>query len=216
MQRWVVLSIVGLLVFSSFGFVFAQEVKSLQVSSETCSACSSCRDFDIDKALSETNAKIENLTRLINQKEAELHKLYAELNKTKSVETLEKIVKLEDEIQLLKSEREFYERQKIIGRILNRYSGKNLYTIYDSKGIMDNYTHEVQKLSPMMNKTIETPNELAELYWNLAQDTFNEIMALETNLQTIFKKINDKQDLSGRIFRLFNEKRKLWNKFTNI
>ncbi|MDK2853908.1 MAG: hypothetical protein PWQ92_802 [Thermococcaceae archaeon] len=115
MQRWVVLFVVGVLFLSSFAFAGQfQGVGDSQVlvSSGTCSACSSCQGFDVDKALREINLKIENLTRLINQKEAELHKLYAELNKTKSVETLEKIVKLEDEIQLLKSEKAFYERRK--------------------------------------------------------------------------------------------------------
>jgi len=215
MRRWVVLFMVGVLFLSNFGFAGQfQEVKDSQVpvNSGTCGACSSCQDFDVGKALVEVNLKIENLTRIINQKEAELQKLYAEFNRTKSIKTLEKIVKLEDDIQLLKSEREFYKRQKIIGRILNRYSGKNLYTIYDSRVIIDNYTKEVQKLLPMMNKTIETPSELAELYWNLAQDTFNEIMTLETNLQIIFKKLNKKQDLSVYIPPFLKEKRKLWNK----
>jgi len=121
MRRWVVLFL------TNFGFAGQfQEVKDSQVpvSSGTCGACSSCQDFDVGKALVEVNLKIENLTRIINQKEAELQKLYAEFNRTKSIKTLEKIVKLEDDIQLLKSEREFYKRQKIIGRILNRYSGK--------------------------------------------------------------------------------------------
>ena len=116
MQRWVVLGVVVLLVFSSFGFVFAQEsfqeVKDLQVKAEKCESCS-CQDFNIDKALSEVNEKIENLAKVINQKEVELRKLYAELNRAKSVETLERIVKLEDGVQLLKSEREFTKDAKM-------------------------------------------------------------------------------------------------------
>lgn len=78
MRKWVFWALLGLLVFGNFGFVFAeqfQEVRGLQVRTEKCESCS-CQDFDVDKALSEVNARIENLTKVINQKEAELQGLY--------------------------------------------------------------------------------------------------------------------------------------------
>ena len=85
MRKWVILGIVALLVFSSFGFVLAQgdfqEVKDLQVRIEKCESCS-CQDFNTDKALSEVNARIENLTKVINQKESELQVLYQEVQTT--------------------------------------------------------------------------------------------------------------------------------------
>ena len=77
MRRWIVLFVVGLLFLSSFGFAGQAEDSQAPVSSGTCDTCSSCQDFDVDKALSEVNARIENLTKVINQKEAELRKLYA-------------------------------------------------------------------------------------------------------------------------------------------
>ncbi|NJE13675.1 hypothetical protein [Thermococcus sp. LS2] len=130
MQRWVVLGIIGLLVFSSFGFVFAQEsfqeVKSLQVRTEKCESCF-CQDFDVDKALGDVNARIENLTKVINQKEAELQKLYAELNKTKSIETLEKIVKLEREVQGLKIFLATYQADKEKLIFFKKYTRKTPY-----------------------------------------------------------------------------------------
>ena len=134
MRRIVASLLLSLLVLSSFGFVLAGDVwkeSNLQVSagSKTCNTCSSCQDFDVDKALSEVNLRIENLTRVINQKEAELQKLYAELSKSKSVETLEKIVKLEDEVQLLKSELEAYKRQKLSLEFVKKYTRKTSYGV---------------------------------------------------------------------------------------
>ncbi len=130
MQKWVVLGILVLLVFSSFGFVFAQEnfkeVKNLQIQTGKCESCS-CQDFDVDKALSEVNAKIENLTKVINQKEVELQKLYAELNRTKSVEILEKIVKLEREVQGLKIFLATYQADKEKLIFFKKYTRKTPY-----------------------------------------------------------------------------------------
>jgi len=132
MRRKTLLSlfVVGVLFLSNFVFAGQfQEVKDSQVpvSSKACDTCSSCQNFDVDRALSEVNAKIENLTKVINQKEAELKKLYAELNGTKSIETLEKIIKLEDEVQGLKSEREAYKRQKLSLELTKKYTRKTPY-----------------------------------------------------------------------------------------
>ncbi len=158
------------------------------------------------------NAKIENLTEVINQKEAELQKLYAELNRTKSVETLEKIVKLEDEVQLLRSELEFYKRQKTVKEILKRYQ-RNLYTTYDTKAIVNNYTTDIQRLLPAnrINRKIKTSSDIAGLYWYLAEDTFNKIMDLEYELQTTFEKIKNNQASINNALQIIKEKRKLWN-----
>jgi len=75
------------------------------------------------------NAKIENLTKAINQKEAELQKLYAELDRTKSVETLEKIVKLEREVQGLRILLATY--QADMGRLnfIKNYTRKTAYGV---------------------------------------------------------------------------------------
>jgi hypothetical protein len=132
MQRLVASLLLSLLVLSSFGFVFAGDVwekSNIQPSASpgTCNTCNSCQDFDIDKALSEVNAKIENLTRVINQKEAELQGLYVELNKTKSVGTLEKIIKLEDEVQGLKIFLATYKADEERLIFFKRYTRKTPY-----------------------------------------------------------------------------------------
>ena len=129
MQRLVANVLLSLLVLSSFGFVFAeqfQEVKGLQVQTEKCESCS-CQDFDIDKALSEVDAKIENLTKVINQKEAELQKLHAELNRTKSIETLERIVELRNELRPLQNMKMAFERQRLSLELIKKYTRETPY-----------------------------------------------------------------------------------------
>jgi len=129
MQKWIVLGIIGLLVFGNLVFAGGWEESDLQVSagSKTCNTCNSCQEFDVDKALSEVNAEIENLTKVINQKEAELRKFYAELNRTKSVEILEKIVKLEREVQGLKILLATYQADKERLIFFKKYTRKTLY-----------------------------------------------------------------------------------------
>ncbi|EHR77850.2 hypothetical protein OCC_03172 [Thermococcus litoralis DSM 5473] len=214
MLRWVVLGIVGLLVFSSFGFVFAQEVKSLQVSSETCSACSSCRDFDVDKALSEANAKIENLTRLINQKEAELHKLYAELNKTKSIETLEKIVKLEDEIQLLKSDLEFYKRQELSLELIKKYTRRTPYgveVLYYRLPREDELVKQyIEKVHPV-RKDVDLDWFIA-FYRQAGELTFDEYVVTDMKLRETIGEIKAGNATVEDALGLIEEKKQIWDR----
>jgi len=214
MQRWVVLGVVVLLVFSSFGFVFAQEsfqeVKDLQVKAEKCESCS-CQDFNIDKALSEVNEKIENLAKVINQKEVELRKLYAELNRAKSVETLERIVKLEDGVQLLKSEREFYKRRKNDLELLRKYTIKTAF------GVRILY-FKLPKEDEIIKKHVEESgisreivgiNDLTSFYWDISGDIFNKIV--QTDLKLRAKLGTQNETVIEDALRLINEKRRLWN-----
>ncbi len=109
MQRWVVLFVVGVLFLSSFAFAGQfQEVKDLQVPVSS-GACSSCQDFDVDKALSEINLKIENLTRVINQKEEELQELYQKARVFSTNETWDRILMLETELAYKRADLLFYQ-----------------------------------------------------------------------------------------------------------
>ena len=90
MRKWVILGIVALLVFSSFE-------KDLQVRIEKCESCS-CQEFNIDKALSGVNARIENLTRVINRKEAELQVLHQKVQVLSINKGWDRILMLETEL----------------------------------------------------------------------------------------------------------------------
>ncbi|MCO6040634.1 hypothetical protein [Thermococcus alcaliphilus] len=211
MLRWVVLGIVGLLVFNSFGFVFAQEVKSLQVSSETCSACSSCQDFDIDKALSEANAKIENLTRLINQKEAELHKLYAELNKTKSVETLEKIIEMRNELRPFQNMKMAFERQRLSLELVKKYTRRTPYgveVLYYRLPREDELVKQyIEKVHPV-RKDVDLDWFIA-YYRQAEENTFYEYSVMNMQLKNMVKEgIVDIQDALD----IIKTEDKLWDK----
>ncbi|WP_143592335.1 hypothetical protein, partial [Thermococcus litoralis] len=205
--------VVGVLFLSSFAFAGQfQGVGDSQVlvSSGTCSACSSCQGFDVDKALREINLKIENLTRLINQKEAELHKLYAELNKTKSVETLEKIVKLEDEIQLLKSEKAFYERRKNDLIILSISYIARPYRQFKNNEI-NVYIKELEQAGINVKNT--TVNYLISLYWVMLGGLFDEVVRIDNEIHNTLHEFNsssDEAEIVTKIISLIQRKKKLW------
>ncbi|HIH72173.1 MAG TPA: hypothetical protein HA300_02205 [Thermococcaceae archaeon] len=214
------MSIVGLLVFSSFGFVFAQEsfreVKNSQVpvSSEACSACSSCRDFDVDKALGEVNLKIENLTKLINQKEAELQGLYAELNKTKSVETLEKIVKLEDEAQLLKSDLEFYKRQELSLELIKKYTRRTPYgveVLYYRLPREDELVREYIEKVHSVRKDVDLKWFIA-FYRQAGELTFDEYVVTDMKLREVIKEIKAGNATVEDALKLIRQRKEIWDR----
>ena len=132
MRKWVILGIVALLVFSSFGFVLAQgdfqEVKDLQVRIEKCESCS-CQDFDVDKVLSEVNARIENLTKVINQEEAELQVLYQKVQVLSTNKSWDRILMLETELAYKRADLLFYQAQKQQLEMYKKYMGKTPYGI---------------------------------------------------------------------------------------
>jgi len=217
MQRWVVLFVVGVLFLSSFAFAGQfQGVENSQVpvSSEACSACSSCRDFDIDKALSEANAKIENLTRLINQKEAELHKLYAELNKTKSIETLEEIVKLEDEVQLLKSDLEFYKRQELSLELIKKYTRRTPYgveVLYYRLPREDELVKQyIEKVHPV-RKDVDLEWFIA-FYRQAGELTFDEYIVTDMKLREAIKEIKAGNATVEDALKLIRQRKEIWDR----
>ena len=211
MRRWVVLFMVGVLFLSSFGFAGQfQEVKDSQVpvSSKACGTCSSCQDFDVDKALSEVNARIGNLTKVINQKEAELQKFYAELNRTKSIETLEKIIKLEDEARVLGSELEFYKRRKLGLELIKKYTRKTPYglqVLYYRLPREDELVKQyIEKVHPV-RKDVDLDWFIA-YYTQAAELTFDEYFEadIELNLRLKSGNITDKEAIQ-----LLNKRKKL-------
>jgi len=217
MQKWVVLGIIGLLVFSSFGFVFAggweESNAKLSASPGTCNTCNSCQDFDIDKALSEVNAKIENLTRVINQKEAELQELYVELNKTKSVGTLEKIVKLEDEVRGLKSEREAYKRQRLSLEFVKKYTRKTPHgveVLYYRLPKEDVLVREyVEKVHPV-RKDVDLDWFIA-YYRQAGELTFDEYVETDMRLREILKEIRSGNATVEEALKLIQKRKRIWN-----
>ncbi|WP_324734772.1 hypothetical protein VFC49_05980 [Thermococcus sp. SY098] len=216
MQKWVVLGILVLLVFGNLGFVFAeqfQEVKGLQVKTEKCDSCP-YQGFDVDKALSEVDAKIENLTKVINQKEVELQKLYAELNRTKSVEILEKIVKLEDEVQLLKSQREFYKRRKNDLKLIKKYTVKTLYglkVLYyklpPKKHVIAIHVQEIKKINPKFNAS--SVEELITFYRQASELTFYKTALIDLKISSEFE--SDMYNMT-LVVQLLQKRKYLWNK----
>lgn len=214
MRRKTLLSlfVVGVLFLSNFGFAGQfQEVKNSQVPKPagTCSACSSCQDFNVGKSLVEVNARIENLTKVINQKEAELHKLYAELNRTKSIETLEKIVKLEDDIQLLKNEKAFYERRKnellLFGQYMRKPYGQ-------SRNSTDRYIQNLKRIGLDIDSDITT-NHLISLYWVVIGALFDDIVEIDNKIYNTLQEFQSNSDSVkdvDRIISLLQRKRNLW------
>jgi len=215
MQRWVVLFVVGALFLSSFAFAEEfQEVERVPVSSGICSACSSCQGFDVDKALSEINLKIENLTRLINQNEAELQKLYTELNRTKSVETLEKIVKLEDEVQLLKSELEAYKRQKLSLELVKKYTRKTPYgveVLYYRLPREDVLVRQyIEKVHPV-RKDVDLEWFIA-FYRQAGELTFDEYIETDMKLKETIKEIKAGNATVEDALGLIEKKKQIWDR----
>ncbi|WP_456396529.1 hypothetical protein [Thermococcus sp.] len=168
MRRWIVLGIIGFLVFGSF--VSAGDV---------------CQGFDVDRTLSDVNLKIQNLTGVINQKEADLQELYATFNG--SLEALERIVKLEDEVQELRSEREAYERQKLSLELIKRYTVKTphgLQVLYYNlpKGLVKEY---VEKIHPV-RKNVDL-DWLVAYYRQAGELTFDEYIEVDSRLREAVK-----------------------------
>ena len=219
MRRIVASLLLSLLVLSSFGFVLAGDVwkeSNLQVSagSKTCNTCSSCQDFDVDKALSEVNAEIENLTKVINQKEAELQKLYAELSKSKSVETLEKIVKLEDEVQLLKSELEAYKRQKLSLEFVKKYTRKTSYGVeilYYRLPREDVLVRQyIEKVHPV-RKDVDLDWFIA-FYRQAGELTFDEYVETDMRLRETLKEIKAGNVAVEDALELIEKRKEIWDR----
>ncbi|USH00921.1 hypothetical protein K1720_06420 [Thermococcus argininiproducens] len=207
---------VGVLFLSGFGFAGQfQEVKDSRVlgSSGTCGACSSCQDFNVGRALVEVNLKIENLTRIINQKEAELHKLYAEFNRTKSIETLEEIVKLEDEIQLLKSEKEFYKRQKVSLELIKKYTRKTPYgveVLYYKLPKEDELVKQyIEKVHPV-RKDVNLDWFIA-YYRQAVELTFDEYIETDTKLREAIKEVKGSNATIEDVLKLIERRRGIWD-----
>ena len=217
MWRWVVLFMVGVLFLSNFGFAGQfQEVKDSQVpvSSGACDTCSSCQDFDIDKALGEVNAKIGNLTKVINQKEAELQKLYAELNRTKSIETLEKIIKLEDEDQSLKHDLKAFERRKLSLELIKKYTRKTPYglqVLYYRLPREDVLVKQyIEKVHPV-KKDVDLDWFIA-FYRQAGELTFDEYIETGMKLRETLKEVKAGNATIEDALKLIQQRKEIWDR----
>lgn len=217
MRRWVVLFMIGLLFLSSFGFAGQfQEVKNSQVPKPagTCGAYSSCQDFNVEESLVEVNARIENLTKVINQKEAELHKLYAELKGSKSIETLEKIIKLEDEIQSLKHELKAFERRKFSLELIKKYTRKTPY------GLQVLY-YRLPKENELVKQYVEKVNPVrkdVDLDWFIAyfrqagELTFDEYIETDMKLREVLKEVKTGNATINDALELVEKRKRIWDR----
>ena len=214
MRRWIVLFVVGLLFLSSFGFAGQAEDSQVPVSSKACDTCSSCQDFDVDKALSEVNARIENLTKVINQKEAELQKLYAELNRSKSVEALEKIVKLEDEIQSLKHELKAFEHRKLGLELIKKYTRKTPYRLqvlyYRLPREGELVKQYIEKVRPV-RKDVNLDWFIA-FYRQAGELTFDEYIETDMKLREALKEVKAGNATIDDALELIEKRKRIWDK----
>ena len=184
--------------------------------SEMCirDSCSSCQDFDVDKALSEVNEKIENLTKVINQKEAELQKLYAELNRTKSIETLEKIIKLEDEARVLGSELEFYKRRKLGLELLKEYTRNaacGLQVLYYRLPREDELVKQyIEKVHPV-RKDVDLDWFIA-YYRQAGELTFDEYIETDMKLREALKEVKTGNATINDALELVEKRKRIWDR----
>lgn len=205
MRKWVVLGIVGFLIFS---------VGVVQASAGS----KACQGVDVDKALSEVNLRIQNLTGVINQREAELQELYVGFNG--SPEVLRRIVKLEDEVQELKSEEEAYERQKLSLELIKRYTVKTPYglqILYYNLPEEDEVVKEyAEKIHPA-RKDIDL-NWLIAYYRQAGELTFDEYIEVDSRLREAvkvgegdeaLKLLQKRRQIQDKIYVFAKEKTKL-------
>lgn len=160
MRKWVVLGIVGLLVFGNLVFAGGWDESDLQVSagSKTCNTCNSCQEFDVDKVLNEVNLEIENLTRVINQKGAELQGLYQKAKISPTNESLDRILMLETELAYKRADLLFYQAQKQQVEMYKKYTRKTSYGVEVLYYKLPKKDEIVEELTNEINPAVEDPD----------------------------------------------------------
>jgi len=210
MQKCITLFVIGVMFLSRL--VTAQEFRDSQVGSEECKSCS-CRGFDFDKVLNEVNAKIANLSSVINQKEVELYTLYDEFNRTRDIEILEEIIKFEEEVQLLRSELELYKRQRLNLMLIKKYTRKTAYGIEilyyrlprESK-LVEKYVEELNPVKKDVNL-----DWLIAFYRQASELTFDDYIEVDMRLRDTLKEIKAGNGTIEDALKLIRERRKLWS-----
>ncbi|ACJ15714.1 hypothetical protein TON_0229 [Thermococcus onnurineus NA1] len=213
MRKWITMLLLGILFLSSFQTVKAE---ATQTTNQVPTTCQSCSCVDVEALLSQVLVNISTLSFEIEQKNAELQKLYMGWNTTKNVSILSEIVRIEDEVRVLTNKLKFLERQKLSIELIKKYTIKTPYGI---KILYYKLPSESALVQEYMEKVhpVRTDVDLTwfiAYYRQAAELTFTEYVQTDMRLRELLKIVNSgnyTQEHVREILDLLEQRRMLWN-----